>query len=249
MMNNGDVDIRLVALRRQQNRRNQGRSPEHLQVVETPHGEKYVRTRSGGRSAYETTPIKAYNISNESPRNVPTQRRRSYLGSLPVPLFDDDVRIGRMHVPPVIRCEANGFEAYALISTSETVSTISSDFVRKIKLVDQVIPEPSHVYNPLALHHPELKGKVKYIDLTIGSWQQVAQFDVVEHYISDITLGIDFLRKTQSVVNFAETVLIVGGTKGERVPFLNTREIMTVARKNGNRPSSLIMSNGFTEKE
>ena len=44
--------------------------------------------------------------------------------------------------------------------------------------MDQVIPEPSHVYNPLALHHPELKGKVKYIDLTIGSWQQVAQFDV-----------------------------------------------------------------------
>lgn len=246
-MNDGEVDIRLLALRRQQNRRNQSRSGtvEH-QVLET-NGDNYVRSISG-RSAYETTPIKAYNISTESPR-IGTPKRKSYLGSLPVPIFDDDIRIGRMHVPPVIKCECNGLDAYALISTSETVSTISADFIRKLRLVDQVIPEPSHVYNPLALHQPELKGKVKYIDLTIGSWQQVAQFDVVENYISDITLGIDFLRKTQSVVNFEEAALMVGGNKGERIPFLNTREIMTVARRNVNRPTSLIMSNGFKETE
>ena len=57
-----------------------------------------------GHSAYEATPIKAYSLSSESPRTG-TPKRKSYLSTLPVPIFDDDVRIGRMHVPPVIKCE------------------------------------------------------------------------------------------------------------------------------------------------
>lgn len=42
---------------------------------------------------------------------------------------------------------------------------------------------------------------------------------------------------------------MVGGSKGERIPFLTTREIMTVARRNTNRPTSIITSNGFKEME
>ncbi|XP_054712555.1 uncharacterized protein LOC129222130 [Uloborus diversus] len=197
-MSDGEVDIRLLALRRQQKRHQSKSSTIEHQVLE-PANNTYSRVRSG-HSAYETTPIKAYTITDSSRNSTP--RRNSFLSNIAVPLFDEDVRIARMHVPPVVRCECNGIEAYALISTSETVSTISIDFVRKLKLLDQVIPEPSNVFNPLALHNPELKGKVKYIDLAIGIWQQVAQFNIVENYVSDVTLGIDFLRRTQSMVNF-----------------------------------------------
>ncbi|GBO21702.1 hypothetical protein AVEN_140993-1, partial [Araneus ventricosus] len=45
-------------------------------------------------------------------------------------------------------------------------------------VLDQIIPDMSQAFNPLAVNQPEMKGKVKYIDLTIGSWQQVAQFNI-----------------------------------------------------------------------
>lgn len=51
------------------------------------------------------------------------------------------------------------------------------------------------------------------------------------------------------MINFEEAVVKIGGNKGERIPFLTTREIMTVARRNINRPTSLIMSNGFKETD
>jgi len=230
----------VCSLSKDQNRR-QSKSVSPFDHVE-PLPDTYGRL-SSGRSAYEATPIKEYNRS-DSPRVV-SSRRVSYVGSAHI--IDEDMRIGRMHLPPVIRCECNGKEAYALISSSETVSTISLDFVRKLRLLDQIIPETSHVFNPLSLHQQELKGKVKYIDLSIGSWQQVAQFNIVENYISDITLGIDFLRRTQSVVNFEDSSLIVGSSKGERIPFLNSREVMSIARRTANKTTNLFNGNGLSE--
>ncbi|GFT50885.1 asp_protease domain-containing protein [Nephila pilipes] len=243
-MSDGEVDIRVLALRRQQ-RRNRGKSSALESLDNAP--ADYDRL-SSGRSAYETTPVKSYAL-NESPiRNGGTPRRNSYLGNLSSSLFDEDTRVGRMHMPPVIRCECNGVEGYALISTSETVSTISMDFIRKLRVLDQIIPEMSQVFNPLAMQQPEVKGKVKYIDLAIGTWQQVAQFNIVENNIADITLAIDFLRRTQSVVNFGDSVLLVGGPKGERIPFLTSREVMSLAKRNNNKPS-FVIGNGFPESE
>ncbi|GFQ86774.1 hypothetical protein TNCT_58891, partial [Trichonephila clavata] len=69
-----------------------------------------------------------------------------------------------------------------------------------------------------------------------------------ETNIADITLGIDFLRKTQSVVNFGDSVLLVGGPKGERIPFLTSREVMSLAKRNNNKPS-FVIGNGFPESE
>ncbi|XP_035212423.1 uncharacterized protein LOC118186438 [Stegodyphus dumicola] len=187
-MSDGEIDIRLLALKRQQKRKKgQSNGLEH-QVLE-PAVNSYGRVRSG-LSAYETTPLKTYNPPS-SPAND-----RKHSGNL---LFDEETRIGRMHVPPVVQCECNGLETYALISTSDPVSTISIDLVRKLRLLDQVIPEPMNAHGLFSLHGLDVKGRVKYIDLTLGSWQQVAQFNIVEHYICDVTLGTDFLRKTQSL--------------------------------------------------
>ncbi|KFM59415.1 Nuclear receptor-interacting protein 3, partial [Stegodyphus mimosarum] len=237
-MSDGEIDIRLLALKRQQKRKKgQSNGLEH-QVLE-PAVNSYGRVRSG-LSAYETTPLKVYNPPS-SPAND-----RKHSGNL---LFDEETRIGRMHVPPVVQCECNGLETYALISTSDPVSTISIDLVRKLRLLDQVIPEPMNAHGLFSLHGLDVKGRVKYIDLTLGSWQQVAQFNIVEHYICDVTLGTDFLRKTQSIVNFEDASLLVGGSRGERVPFLNTREIMTLTRRNITRNSTPMSLVGVSESE
>ncbi|CAL1291388.1 unnamed protein product [Larinioides sclopetarius] len=241
-MSDGEVDIRLLALRRQQ-RRNRGKSSA-LESLDNNTSD--VERLSSGHSAYETTPVKTYAVTESPIKNGGTHRRNSYLGNLSASLFDEDSRLGRMHMPPVIRCECNGVEGYALISTSETVSTITMDFARKLRVLDQIIPDMSQSFNPLAVNQPEMKGKVKYIDLTIGSWQQVAQFNIVESSIADITLGIDFLRRTQSVVNFGDSVLLVGGAKGERIPFLTSREVMSLAKRHSNKPA-FIIGNGFLE--
>ncbi|GIY39561.1 asp_protease domain-containing protein [Caerostris darwini] len=242
-MSDGEVDIRLLALRRQQ-RRNKGRNS----VAPLDNAPEDYDRLSSGRSAYETTPVKSYSIPESPARNSGTPRRNSYLGSLSSTLFDEDTRIGRMHLPPVIRCECNSVEGYALISTSETVSTISMDFVRKLRVLDQILPEMSQAFNPLGVRQPEVKGKVKYIDLVIGTWQQVAQFNIVESSIADITLGIDFLRRTQSVVNFGDSVLLVGGHKGEKIPFLTSREVMALAKRN-NAKTPFVVANGFPISE
>ncbi|GIY77976.1 asp_protease domain-containing protein [Caerostris extrusa] len=259
-----------------QQRRNKGRNS----VAPLDNAPEDYDRLSSGRSAYETTPVKSYSIPESPARNSGTPRRNSYLGSLSSTLFDEDTRIGRMHLPPVIRCECNSVEGYALISTSETVSTISMDFVRKLRgykqakraiedtaskwyewkkalladrcvfvvVLDQIIPEMSQAFNPLGVRQPEVKGKVKYIDLVIGSWQQVAQFNIVESSIADITLGIDFLRRTQSVVNFGDSVLLVGGHKGEKIPFLTSREVMALAKRN-NAKAPFVVANGFPISE
>uniref|UniRef100_A0A2L2XZ71 Nuclear receptor-interacting protein 3 n=1 Tax=Parasteatoda tepidariorum TaxID=114398 RepID=A0A2L2XZ71_PARTP len=149
-MSDGETDIRLLALRRKQERR-QSRV-------------------SSGHSAYEATPIKEYNRTDSSRSN---SRRNSYVEVTPR-LLEEEIHIGRMHVPPVITCECNGSEAFAHISSSEPVSTMSANFLRKLRLQDQVVPDTGHVFDSFSLQQQkELKGKVKYIDLSIGStWQQ-----------------------------------------------------------------------------
>ncbi|KAG8175999.1 hypothetical protein JTE90_020781 [Oedothorax gibbosus] len=232
MSDDGDVDIRVLALRRQQQRRRQSSN-----VLQENNTEGTTPYSSRVSSAYETTPVKTYASSASSS----PARRSSYVGGL-----DEEARIGRMHVPPVIMCQCNGVESYALISTSETVSTISMDFVKKLRLMDQILPEISPVFNPLSLRQPELMGKVKYVDLAIGNnWQQVAQFNIIEAYLTDITLGIDFLRRTQSVLNFGDSVLLLGGR--EKISFLTSREVISLTKRNNRRPHRIIGT--FPESE
>ncbi|XP_076313226.1 nuclear receptor-interacting protein 3-like isoform X4 [Tachypleus tridentatus] len=134
------------------------------------------------------------------------------------------------------RC--NGVETYASINTSTSISTISRNLVEKLGVTDQIIPNGTAIFNPLGLLHPKVNGKVKYLDLTLGSWQQVSQFYVVDSSIPDITFGVDFLRKTQSIVNFEDFSLKIGGENGERIPFLSNRDVLALTRKSSSRNSN-----------
>lgn len=215
-MSDDDTDIRQIALRRQQRRVRSRATVEQILEKETA---QLTRRRS---STFEN---KSFEVNNP---------KSNFISNMPMPLFDDDSRMGRMHVPPVIKCECNNLETFALINTSSTVSTISMDLIERLRLTDSVIPEPSTTINPLSTPQPEFKGKIKYIELSIGSWQQIAQFNVVDSSIPDISLGIDFLRKTQCIVNFEDSSLTVAGHKGERVSFLNNRDVMLLSRKSTN---------------
>lgn len=221
-MSDDEIDIRQIALKRQQRRVQSRATVEQILEKETV---PLARRRS---SAFDNKSFVT---------EVKTNSQRDYISNMPMPMFDDDSRMGRMHVPPVVKCECNNLETYALVNTSSTVSTMSLELIERLRLTDSIIPESSTAINPLSIPQPNFKGKIKYIELSIGSWQQVAQFNVVESSIPDICLGIDFLRKTQSIVSFEDSSLTVGGHKGERVSFLANRDVMLLPRK---------MTNGFS---
>ncbi|XP_022247345.1 uncharacterized protein LOC111086901 isoform X3 [Limulus polyphemus] len=127
--------------------------------------------------------------------------------------------------------KCNGVEGYALINTGAMATTISMNMVKKLRQTDQIVHDASAILNPLGLPLPEFKGKVKYVDLTLGRWHQVSQFFVVDDTVPEVSLGVDFLRKTQSVVHLEDASLRIGGQKGERVSFLTTRDVITLFQK------------------
>ncbi|XP_054929552.1 uncharacterized protein [Dermacentor andersoni] len=62
------------------------------------------------------------------------------------------------------------------------------------------------------------------VDLEFGSWKQVYEFAVEEPF-PEVSLGIDFLRRSQCVINFETATLLVGGIRGEKVQLLNAKDI------------------------
>ncbi|XP_076343905.1 nuclear receptor-interacting protein 3-like [Tachypleus tridentatus] len=207
------LDIRQRALRRRERRLYSCASIEQLLETET----SSLRKRRS--SSFDTQSFGADSVKN-----------KTVLNAMAITLFEDESRLGRMHVPPIIKCECNGVESYALINTGAMISSISMKMVEKLSLTDEIIPDSTSTSITLGIPHPYIKGKVKYLDLTIGNWQQVSQFCVVEDVIPELTLGVDFLRKTQATVNFEDTFLRIGGHEGERVPFLTTREVIMLTR-------------------
>lgn len=73
-------------------------------------------------------------------------------------------------------------------------------------------------------------GCVKYVDLAFGAWKQICEFVVVEEALPAVSLGIDFLRKSQCVINFEAAHLLVGGSRGERVQLLGAKDIASLSR-------------------
>ncbi|XP_022247343.1 uncharacterized protein LOC111086901 isoform X2 [Limulus polyphemus] len=182
MMDDDVFDIRQIALRRQQRRLHARASVEQLLETEAA---TFGKCRS---SSFDTK-----NFGTNS--NNGTQN--TFVSTMAVPLFEDDSRLSRMHVPPIVKCECNGVEGYALINTGAMATTISMNMVKKLRQTDQIVHDASAILNPLGLPLPEFKGKVKYVDLTLGRWHQVSQFFVVDDTVPEVSLGVDFLRKTQ----------------------------------------------------
>ncbi|XP_076313221.1 nuclear receptor-interacting protein 3-like isoform X1 [Tachypleus tridentatus] len=223
-MTENDTDIRQLALKRQQRRLHNRATVE--QLIETDNS-------SLGRRRSSTSETKGFTYDSRNGFS-----KKSFLSTMPVPILEDESRMGRLNIPPVVKCECNGVETYASINTSTSISTISRNLVEKLGVTDQIIPNGTAIFNPLGLLHPKVNGKVKYLDLTLGSWQQVSQFYVVDSSIPDITFGVDFLRKTQSIVNFEDFSLKIGGENGERIPFLSNRDVLALTRKSSSRNSN-----------
>lgn len=145
-------------------------------------------------------------------------------------LIEDETRIARSHVPPVIKCQCNGVEAKALVNSASTISTVSKDFARRIKALSDVVSDVGNVSNPLRVPMPYMEGRLQCVELIIGNFQQNLQLYVVTENPADISLGVDFLRKSHGIVNFQESCLVLGGSRGHKVPFLTNSEISMMKR-------------------
>ncbi|XP_022255077.1 uncharacterized protein LOC111088654 [Limulus polyphemus] len=119
MMEDEDkFDIRQIALRRQQRRLHSRASVEELLQTEAA---SFGKRRS---SSFDT---KSFGVDSKN------GTQKSFVSAMTVTLFEDDTRLGRMHVPPVIKCECNGVEGHALINTGAMVSLISMNMVKKLR--------------------------------------------------------------------------------------------------------------------
>ncbi|XP_077518529.1 nuclear receptor-interacting protein 3-like [Amblyomma americanum] len=143
--------------------------------------------------------------------------------------LDESASLKRMHVPPMVNCECNGVSVCALLNTSCAFSTMSEHTVRRLRLGDQVVAwkqAPAEtLHQRLLSPRGPVRGCVKYVDLAFGSWKQVYEFAVVEEGFPEVSLGIDFLRRSQCLINFEAAVLLVGGARGEKVQLLSAKDI------------------------
>ncbi|KAH6936674.1 hypothetical protein HPB50_020581 [Hyalomma asiaticum] len=153
------------------------------------------------------------------------------INSVNGPQLDENTSLKRMHVPPMVNCECNGITVCALLNTSCPFSTMSEQTVRRLRLGDQVMAwkqspqEASTLHQHLFTLRTPVRGCVKYVDLEFGSWKQVYEFAVVEEPFPEVSLGIDFLRRSQCLINFENATLLVGGARGEKVQLLNAKDI------------------------
>ncbi|KAL1427630.1 hypothetical protein MTO96_017326 [Rhipicephalus appendiculatus] len=110
---------------------------------------------------------------------------------------------------------------------------MSEHTVHRLRLGDQVMAWKQCPQDASALHQhlytlrTPVRGYVKYVDLEFGSWKQVYEFAVVEEPFPEVSLGIDFLRRSQCLINFENATLLVGGVRGEKVQLLNAKDITT----------------------
>ncbi|XP_075735828.1 nuclear receptor-interacting protein 3-like [Rhipicephalus microplus] len=153
------------------------------------------------------------------------------INSVNGPPLDEITSLKRMHVPPMVNCECSGVTVCALLNTSCPFSTMSEHTVHRLRLDDQVMAWKQSPQDASALHQhvyalrTPVRGCVKYVDLEFGSWKQVHEFAVVEEPFPEVSLGIDFLRRSQCLINFENATLIVGGVRGEKVQLLNAKDV------------------------
>ncbi|XP_037087871.1 uncharacterized protein LOC119108671 isoform X1 [Pollicipes pollicipes] len=140
-----------------------------------------------------------------------------------VPLFDTEVSLARGSIPPIVLCQCNGRRAYALLDTSNVYSTISRGLVSAFNMSRDVIQDRTTPPSPISgLERPIIHGKLKYMEVSLGKSQLNMQLFVVSDTTPELVLGVDFLKKTQTVINFSESCALVGG---EKVRFVSGQEL------------------------
>ncbi|XP_054929553.1 uncharacterized protein [Dermacentor andersoni] len=89
------------------------------------------------------------------------------INSVNGPPLDENASLKRMHVPPMVNCECNGFTVCALLDTSCPFSTMSEHTVHRLRLGDQVLawkqspPEASALHQHLFNLRTPVRGCVK----------------------------------------------------------------------------------------
>ncbi|XP_037088192.1 uncharacterized protein LOC119108671 isoform X2 [Pollicipes pollicipes] len=124
---------------------------------------------------------------------------------------------------PLFDTECNGRRAYALLDTSNVYSTISRGLVSAFNMSRDVIQDRTTPPSPISgLERPIIHGKLKYMEVSLGKSQLNMQLFVVSDTTPELVLGVDFLKKTQTVINFSESCALVGG---EKVRFVSGQEL------------------------
>ncbi|XP_076038462.1 uncharacterized protein LOC143023744 [Oratosquilla oratoria] len=110
------------------------------------------------------------------------------------------------------RCRVNGTEAVGFVDTGCALCTLSTDFVRRLGLEDQV--DSKFAYGVLGPGGDHVLGCIHKATLEMGGETFVTNFDVMESDM-DVWLGMDLIYREGIAVDVANSVLRITSTNTE----------------------------------